>query len=121
MREIKFKAYKRRDDLLKIPTIIENIGVLNTLTNSHSDGTLIFAQYTGLKDCNGRELYEFDLVEFLVEDGYGDRSEIHTIRWVPKAAGFFPWIAGDARYDLSKIKFVGYCCPDVIAESVKAK
>ena len=59
MREIKFRVWDTRDKkMLRFA-----VGILNTLTNSFSDGRLIFLQYTELKDKRAKEIYEGDIVK----------------------------------------------------------
>lgn len=76
MREIKFRAYcKKRKAIFDVTGILFNqsdvvIQVLpdtNTLVNIEN---IELIQYTGLKDKNGREIYEGDIVMQLSERTY---------------------------------------------------
>jgi YopX protein len=68
MREIKFRAWdktsKRFSDCSR--------WMLNQIPLSEDEVTIIM-QYTGLKDKNGKEIYEGDIV---ATDGYGNQ-EVH--------------------------------------------
>ena len=75
MREIKFRAWDSANArMLQLHNIsskfsdIENMGFLD----------LPILQYTGLKDKNGKEIYEGDIVN-LIPDGYV--KELATVEW----------------------------------------
>ena len=67
-REIKFRAWNRDDDKMEYPLVIscDTDGIMQPLIKC-SDGNRAYKdyplmQYTGLKDRNGKEIYEHDLV-----------------------------------------------------------
>jgi len=67
MREIKFRAWdiylKKMFDVKRLEFLPDGINVvLDDKEESYSDGCEIM-QYTGLKDKNGKEIYEGDIVE----------------------------------------------------------
>lgn len=79
MREIKFRAYRKDDNtMLNWNDICEwevQFGV--TLIDHLNDDNFIVLQYTGLKDKNGVEIYESDIIKAV---GYKEFIELVEYR-----------------------------------------
>ena len=104
MREIKFRAWAIGGDLETGEGVKSGNGIMdyNPLTSweEHindvlkSDGSVIFMQFTGLHDKNGKEIYEGDIVEIQCL-GYKDKFKTKAVvEWNEKNAGFDMRIIG---------------------------
>ena len=60
MREIKFRAWDKKNKIMIDPEMLE--GLFGNMKSD--DGQTILMQYTGLKDKNGVEIYEDDVVKY---------------------------------------------------------
>ena len=112
MREIKFKAWdKKRKKIFDIYMIVfDGVNISIKLCNpdggvSHwfsIEDRFILMQYTGLKDKNGKEIYEGDIVDYGTWDNE-DTCERGVIEYVDTAGWYvvqlYSWYGGEG-YEL---------------------
>ncbi|WP_242136673.1 YopX family protein [Bacillus cereus group sp. BfR-BA-01360] len=92
MREIKFRAWVLKDEALD--GLMENmmeydVESFHDPLYEYKQGNIILMQYTGLKDKNGKEIYEGDIVS-RHEGGIHFQEEPlaeHVVKW-----GNFGWL-----------------------------
>ena len=63
MREIKFRIWDIRNKEFCDFFPLNSHGAENAFWNGKGCSGYIFLQYTGLKDCNGKEIFEGDIVK----------------------------------------------------------
>jgi uncharacterized phage protein (TIGR01671 family) len=122
MREIKFRAWDTEDKKFENYFQMNNLGILATFDpmiaewGRVKDGRYILMQYTGLKDKNGKEIYEGDVVRDC------DTSDcVFEVKWHDKAVGYYMPDEFDEEYayPMSQVKLevIGniYENPDLLA------
>ena len=104
MREIKFRAWDKINKVMEDPFNIRDLEAIeydgqgfldNGCFNGINDDwdNYILMQYTGLKDKNGKEIYEGDIVRTYHEFEEDYRESFETIGIVKFSSGCF-WING---------------------------
>ena len=71
MREIKFREFYKKENIM-----YRDIDISNECLPIH-DNNVVIMQYTGLKDKNGVEIYEGDILELI--DWWDDSVSIHPV------------------------------------------
>lgn len=83
MRKIKFRAWDRNHGKMVFPNEQCTTG---TLIDWFEDEDLM--QYTSLKDKNGREIYERDIIEYELQLIPIRKTEIYEVTWWQSGFGF---------------------------------
>ncbi len=123
MRELKFRIWDKKSKIM-IPInhdrqvkIRENhwqVVDIKIGVQSHSswDNNSILMQYTGLKDKDGKEIYEGDIIKYKYYFDYGQSGEYKSftrcVSWDDMYCGFSPMYAtGEYEFPRNRIEVIG--------------
>lgn len=98
MREIKFRAWDSSKDRWVIQSDYIHVDLDGSITYCDDDGSetnrndLTLMQYTGLKDKNGVEIYEGDILRYGASKSSGTIADVYikdiVVEWQSDKAGF---------------------------------
>lgn len=99
MREIKFRAWNPTKNRMSAPYEPLGNGYLNGTRPTFWPKNMVFMQYTGLRDKNGKEIYEGDILRHYPhwDDG----------RTISEATMISPWYCGDWSIEPEETEVIG--------------
>lgn len=104
MREIKFRAWDKRSKTMYLP---DNIGYFTrnsvVLMNGNILMSYVLMQYTGLKDKNGVEIYEGDLLVF--QDHHKENFPVFEVFYHDNDCA-----DGHVGFQMNRVHFQGSMC-----------
>ena len=82
-REIKFRAWDGKEMINPYCELKENNHFWGEdLVNTPFNSPVAVMQYTGLKDKNGKEIYEGDILRHTIEEEHGDVNFYYIVIWI---------------------------------------
>jgi uncharacterized phage protein (TIGR01671 family) len=76
MKHVKFRAWEKNlEEIIPVHDIDFDRKMINTNSAWRMFNEIVLMQFTGLYDCNGKEIYEGDIIHLKHETGYEEWDE----------------------------------------------